>query len=84
MTGPWGNSVLTLRVRADSTMTVDNENKNYSRLEGVWTISGDRFVATGTPGYGVIVTLVAPVPVVHLTGTWTSRGASGSFDLAKR
>jgi hypothetical protein len=84
MRGPWGRSVLTLRLRTDSTMTVDNENRNYSHLDGVWTISNNRLIATGTPGYDVIVTLVASAPFVHLTGTWTSNDASGNFDLAKR
>ena len=82
--GPWGASVLTLRLRADSTMTADNENARYRRLDGTWTVSANRFLATGTPGDGVIVTLVANAPFVHLKGTWSSNGVSGSFDLAKR
>ena len=79
-----GASVLTLRLKADSTMTVDNSNANYRHLDGVWAVSGNRFVATGTPGDGVIVTLVANGPFVWLRGTWSSNGSNGSFDLSKR
>jgi hypothetical protein len=84
MEGPVGSSVLTLRLHADSTMTVDNSNTLYRRLDGLWTVSGNRFVATGTPGDGVIVTLEANGPFVWLRGTWSSNEYSGSFDLSKR
>ena len=84
MEGPMGASVLTLRLKADSTMTVDNSNTLYRHLDGVWTVSANRFVATGTPGDGVIVTLVANGPFAWLCGTWSSGGYSGSFDLSKR
>ena len=84
MEGPWGGSVLTLRLRADSTMTAENENPRYRRLDGKWTVSANKFLATATPGDGVIVTLVANAPFVHLRGTWSSYGWSGGFDLAKR
>jgi hypothetical protein len=84
MGGTYGSSVLTLVLRADSTMAADNENANYSHIDGVWTMSDRRFSATASPGYGVVVTLVAFAPFVHLIGTWTSNGASGSFDLSKR
>jgi hypothetical protein len=84
MVGPWGNSMMSLRLFADSTMTVDNENKGYRHLDGTWTVSENRFVATGTPGDGVIVTLIAKAPFVNLEGTWTSNGASGTFNLSKR
>ena len=82
--GPWGGSVLTLRLRADSTMTADNENPRYRQLDGVWTVSGNCLVVRGTPGDGIVVTLVANAPFVHLKGTWSSSGAGGTFDLAKR
>ena len=82
--GPYGGSVLTLRVRADSTMSADNENPKYSRFDGVWTVREGRFTASGSPSEGVVVTLVANAPFVRLRGTWTSNGSSGTFDLAKR
>jgi hypothetical protein len=65
-------------------MPADNENKGYRPLEGFWTVSGDCLVVTGTPGDGIVVTLVANAPFVRLHGTWSSNGASGTFDLAKR
>ena len=84
VSGPYGGSVLTLRLRADSTMSADNENPKYSRFDGVWTVREERFTATGSPSEGVVVTLVANAPFVRLRGTWTSSGSSGTFDLAKR
>jgi hypothetical protein len=84
VSGPHGGSVLTLRLRADSTMVADNQNPRYSRLDGVWTVRDGCFTATGSPGNGVVVTLVADAPFVRLRGTWTSNGSSGTFDLAKR
>ena len=82
--GPYGGSVLTLRLRADSTMSADNENPKYSRFDGVWTVRDGCFTATGSPSDGVVVTLVANAPFVRLRGTWTSNASSGTFDLAKR
>lgn len=82
--GPYGGSVLTLRLRADSTMSADNDSPKYSRFDGVWTVRDGRFTATGSPRDGVVVTLVANAPFVRLRGTWTSNGSSGTFDLAKR
>ena len=82
--GPYGGSVLTLRLRADSTMSADNENPKYSRFDGVWTVRDGCFTATGSPSDGVVVTLVANAPFVRLRGTWTSNMSSGTFDLAKR
>jgi hypothetical protein len=82
--GPYGGSVLTLRLRADSTMSADNDNPKYSRFDGVWTVHDGRFTATGNPSDGVVVTLVANAPFVRLRGTWTSNASSGTFDLAKR
>jgi hypothetical protein len=84
VTGPYGGSVLTLRLRADSTMSAENENLRYSRFDGVWTVHEGRFIATGSPSEGVVVTLVANAPFVRLRGTWTSNWSSGTFDLAKR
>jgi hypothetical protein len=84
MVGPYGESVLWLRLHADSTMTVDNENRNYRHLDGAWTVYANRFVGTGTPGDGVVVTLIANAPFTRLTGTWYSNGESGTFDLSKR
>ena len=84
VSGPYGGSVLTLRVRPDSTMSADNENPKYSRFDGVWTVRDGCFTATGSPSAGVVVTLVANAPFVRLRGTWTSNGSSGTFDLAKR
>ena len=84
VSGPYGGSVLTLRLRADSTMSADNENPNYRRFDGVWTVRNDCFIATGSPSEGVVVTLVANAPFVRLRGTWTSNRSSGTFDLAKR
>ena len=82
--GPYGGSVLTLRLRADSTMSADNDNPKYSRFDGVWTVRDGCFTATGSPSDGVVVTLVANAPFVRLRGTWTSNASSGTFDLAKR
>ena len=84
VSGPHGGSVLTLRVRADSTISADNENPKYSRFDGVWTVRDGCFTARGIPREGVVVTLVASAPFVRLRGTWTSNGSSGTFDLAKR
>ena len=84
VTGPYGGSVLTLRVRADSTMSADNENPKYTRFDGVWTLRDSCFFASGSPSEGVVVTLVAKPPFVRLKGTWTSNQSSGTFDLAKR
>lgn len=84
VTGPYGGSVLTLRLRADSTMSADNENPKYSRFDGVWTVRDSCFTATGSPSKGVVVTLVANAPFARLRGTWTSNASSGTFDLAKR
>ena len=84
VSGPYGGSVLTLRLRADSTMSADNENPKYTRFDGVWTVRAGRFTATGSPSDGVVVTLVAYAPFVRLRGTWTSNASSGTFDLAKR
>ena len=84
MRGPWGNSVLTLRLHADSSLTADNEDTRYSRINGVWTVSDRCFTASASTADSVVVTLVAFAPFVHLTGTWTSNGRSGTFDLAKR
>jgi hypothetical protein len=82
--GPYGGSVLTLRLRPDSTMSADNENPKYSRFDGVWAVRDGRFTATGSPSDGVVVTLVANAPFVRLRGTWTSNASRGTFDLAKR
>lgn len=82
--GPYRGSVLTLRLRADSTMSADNENPKYTRFDGVWTVRDGCFTATGSPSDGVVVTLVANAPFVRLRGTWTSNASSGTFDLAKR
>jgi hypothetical protein len=82
--GPYGGSVLTLRLRADSTLAADNENPRYSHFDGVWTVRGGRFIAAGTPEEGVEVTLVAVAPFVRLAGKWTSNASTGTFDLAKR
>ena len=84
VSGPYGGSVLALRLRADSTMSAENENPRYGRFDGVWTVSDGRFTATGSPSHGVVVTLVANAPFVRLRGTWTSNASSGTFDLAKR
>ena len=84
VTGPYGGSVLALRLRADSTMSADNENPKYSRFDGVWTVRDSCLTATGSPSKGVVVTLVANAPFVRLRGTWTSNASSGTFDLAKR
>ena len=82
--GPYGGSVLTLRLRGDSTLSADNENPRYRRFDGVWTVRDGRFTGAGSPSDGVVVTLVADAPFVRLRGTWTSNASSGTFDLAKR
>ena len=82
--GPYGGSVLTLRLRGDSTLSADNENPRYRRFDGVWTVRDGRFTGTGSPSDGVVVTLVANAPFARLRGTWTSNASSGTFDLAKR
>jgi hypothetical protein len=84
VSGPYGGSVLALRLRADSTMSADNENPKYSRFDGVWTVRDGCFTGTGSPSDGVVVTLVANAPFVRLRGTWTSNASTGTFDLAKR
>ena len=84
VSGPYGGSVLTLRLRADSTMSADNENPKYSHFDGVWTVRDECFTATGSPSEGVVVKLVANAPFVRLRGTWASNVSSGTFDLAKR
>lgn len=84
MGSSWGSSVMTLHLRADSTMAADNENTGYRHIDGVWTMCDGRFTATASTGDGVVVTLVAVAPFVHLIGTWTSNGSTGSFDLSKR
>jgi hypothetical protein len=84
VTGPFGGTVLMVRVRADSTLSVDAENPKYSRFDGVWWVADDCFMAAGSPTEGVVVTLVARAPFVRLKGTWTSNYSSGTFDLAKR
>jgi hypothetical protein len=85
MRGTYGRTVLTLRLQTDSTIATDTEDPRYSRLEGTWTVSGTQFTATVDDGGGVLVTLIASAPFVHLTGSWNANnGSSGTFDLAKR
>jgi hypothetical protein len=84
VTGPYGGTALSVRVRDDSTLSVDAENPKYSRFDGRWTVRDDCFTATGSPSEGVVVTLIARAPFVRLRGTWTSNYMSGTFDLAKR
>jgi len=44
-----------------------------------------QFTATGRDCNGIIVTFVAPVASLRLTGTWTaSSGRGGTFTVAKQ
>ena len=86
VSGSGGKGLFTMRLHADSTMAADNENPNYTRLNGVWAVTGARFTATGRTPFGAVVTLVAPfVSTVRLTGTWSAdNGASGTFEAVKQ
>ena len=86
LSGSGGKGVVRMRLHADSTMAADNENPNYTRLDGVWAVRGARFTATGRTPFGTVVTLAAPiVPAMRLTGTWTAdNGASGTFEAVKQ
>ena len=84
--GSGGTGVVTMRLHADSTMAADNENPNYTRLDGVWAVTGGRFTATGRTPSGTVVTLLSPfISSVRLTGTWRAdNGASGTFEAVKQ
>lgn len=85
--GTGGFSVITHRLNADSTFTGEAENPAYcGKVNGTWTVSGGQYTATGHDTcFGVIVTSVAPVASLRLTGTWSSStGWSGTFTVAKQ
>jgi len=86
LNGSGGKGVVTMRLQADSTISADNENPNYTRVDGVWAVTGGRFAATGRTPAGTVVKLVAPfVSSVRLTGTWSAdNGASGTFEVVKQ
>ena len=83
--GTPGRSVLTLTMHADSSMTGENENPSYSRIEGVWTVAGGWLAVTARTAGGVVVTLGAPASASRLVGTWrASTGAGGTFDMLRQ
>jgi hypothetical protein len=85
--GTAGESILTLSLRADSTMSVDSDSPAYKHLDGVWTVSGTQLTATGDNGGGLTVTFLASVsrPLQRLSGTWSaSNGTHGTFDTVKQ
>lgn len=86
VSGSGGNSTVVMRLDADSTMAADNENSNYTHIDGVWAVSDGWFTATGRTAAGTTVTLRAPVKSsVRLVGTWSAdNGASGSFAILKQ
>lgn len=83
--GSFPYSVFTMRLNADSTMSGEAEDPLYCKVAGRWTVSGGRFTSTGRACDVIIVTFVAPVDKLLLTGTWSSSGgSSGTFTVAKQ
>jgi hypothetical protein len=83
--GTGGRSGLTTILNADSTYSGQGEIPFYCKVTGKWTVSGGQFTSTGTECGGAIVTSVAPVASLRLTGTWSANnGSSGTFTVAKQ
>ena len=85
--GTFGQTVLTLVLRPDSTLSGDSEAEAYGHIEGVWTVSGTQFTATALEGGSVTVTMLASLsrPTLRLSGTWTANnGSHGTFDTVKQ
>lgn len=85
--GTFGETILTLVLRPDSTMSGDSEAAAYGHIEGVWTVSGTQFTATALEGGAVTVTMLASLsrPIRRLSGTWTANnGSHGTFDTVKQ
>ena len=80
----YGVSRVTTLLKADSTISVSADNPNYGAGSGTWTVSGAQYTATIRDRDGVLVTFVAPLSPLRLTGTWTATSRrSGSFTMAK-
>lgn len=80
----YGFSRITTLLKADSTISVAAENPKYGDGSGTWTVSGTQYTATIRDRDGVIVTFVAPLSPLRLTGTWTATSRrTGNFTMAK-
>jgi hypothetical protein len=93
--GPYyGEATVTLVLEADgsdSTMAADlyyPARPTTVHVEGVWTVSGTQFTATGHDCIGNPMTIAAPASRSHLVGTWivgdgTDPAERGWFDVSK-
>src|SRR6266404_6504633 len=70
--GSFPHSLFTMRLNADSTMSGEADDPLYCKIVGRWTIFDGRFTATSRACDEYVVTFVAPVDKMRLTGTWSS------------
>jgi len=93
--GPYyGEATVTLVLEADgsdSTMAADlyyPARPTTVHVEGVWTVSGTQFTATGYgDNGGLVMTFIAGLgrPTVRLSGAWSdNNGLHGTFDTIKQ
>ena len=83
--GSGGYSALTTVLNADSTMSGEGTIDFYCKATGTWTVSGGKYTSVARACAGIIITSVAPVTKLNLTGTWTaSNGTSGTFTVVKQ
>jgi hypothetical protein len=83
--GSYGFSVMTMFLKADSSLTMEAEKPEYCKVSGTWSVSSVGFTSTGRDCTGTIVSTLAPVNGLRLTGTWSaSSGRSGTFTVAKQ
>lgn len=83
--GSGGPAALTTILNADSTMSGEGTIAFYCKATGTWTVSGGQYKSVGRACGGTIITSVAPVAKLQLTGTWTgSNGTSGTFAVIKQ
>lgn len=82
--GSAGNDVLTMTLRADSTISQHGNTSAYPPIEGRWRVDGDNFVSVSTTA-GTEVTQVARSSKAQISGQWSStNGASGTFTVTKQ
>ena len=80
----YGFSRMTTVLKADSTMSATGDNPKYCAISGTWSVSGAQYTATARDCDGVVVTFVAQLSPLRLTGTWTATsGRTGNFTMAK-
>ena len=80
----FGFARTTTLLKADSTLSSTSDNPGYCAISGTWTVSGAQFTAIARDCGGTVITFVAPLSPLRLTGTWTATsGRTGNFTMAK-